>query len=115
MMLPIISVAGNGLLQQERTLSLIFGFLIQLSSQKFDNDGQFIKKYVPELKQSATKVYSSTKSNERSLTNAISCTFGENYPKPIVDYASSKNKHCFYMKRAKEIHQEMNNQGFNKQ
>ena len=37
---------------------------------------------------------------------------GENYPKPIVDYASSKNKHCFYMKRAKEIHQEMNNPRF---
>lgn len=90
MMLPIISVAGNGLLQQERTLSRIFDFNPIIQSKKFDNDGQFIKKYVPELKQVPQKYIHQPNLMNEALQTQYHVHLGENYPKPIVDYASSK-------------------------
>lgn len=112
MMLPIILVAGNGLPRQERTLSRIFGFLIQLSSQKFDNDYQFIKKYVPELKQVPQKYIHQPNLMNEALQTQYHVHLGENYPKPIVDYASSKKQTLFLYEASKEIHQEMNNPTF---
>ena len=73
----------NGSLRQERTLSRIFGFLIQLSSQKFDNDGQFIKKYVPELKQVPQKYIHQPNLMNEALQTQYHVHLGENYPNPL--------------------------------
>ena len=88
----------------------IFNPIIQ--SKKFDNDGQFIKKYVPELKQVPQKYIHQPNLMNEALQTQYHVHLGENYPKPIVDYASSKKQTLFLYEASKEIHQEMNNPRF---
>lgn len=88
----------------------IFNPIIQ--SKKFDNDGQFIKKYVPELKQVPQKYIHQPNLMNEALQTQYHVHLGENYPKPIVDYASSKKQTLFLYEASKEIHQEMNNPTF---
>lgn len=87
----------------------IFNPIIQ--SKKFDNDGQFIK-YVPELKQVPQKYIHQPNLMNEALQTQSHVHLGENYPKPIVDYASSKKQTLFLYEASKEIHQEMNNPRF---
>ena len=61
------------------------------------------QKYVPELKQVPQKYIHQPNLMNEALQTQYHVHLGENYPKPIVDYASSKNKHYFYMKRAKKF------------
>jgi deoxyribodipyrimidine photo-lyase len=52
-----------------------------LQSEKFDKDGEFIKKFVPELSSLDSKSI-----HKPSIQQCIDC----NYPKPIIDYKSAR-------------------------
>ncbi|TDR16869.1 cryptochrome/photolyase family protein [Marinicella litoralis] len=52
-------------------------------SKKFDPDGSYIKKYVPELRDVGVKEIHDPKSNTRSLAM---------YPQPVIDYKSARQQ-----------------------
>ncbi len=59
---------------------------------KFDPDGNYTKKYVPELRNLDIKyLFNPWEADFDKLQNA-GITLGKNYPKPIVDLKSSRNK-----------------------
>ena len=59
---------------------------------KFDPDGDYTKKYVPELRNLDIKyLFNPWEADFETLENA-GITLGKNYPKPIVDLKSSRNK-----------------------
>jgi deoxyribodipyrimidine photo-lyase len=61
-------------------------------SEKFDKDGDYIRLFVPELKNLPNKyLYKPWMAPEHILKSA-GIVLGENYPNPIVDLATSRNK-----------------------
>lgn len=59
--------------------------------QKFDPDGVYIKKYVPELKDLTNKyLYSPWEAPDKVLQEA-GVVLGKNYPKPIIDLKLSRD------------------------
>jgi deoxyribodipyrimidine photo-lyase len=58
----------------------IFNPLLQ--SQKFDSDGKFIKKYVPEL----------SEFDKKNIHEPHTKFTPKNYPKPIIDHAIQRQK-----------------------
>jgi deoxyribodipyrimidine photo-lyase len=58
--------------------------------EKFDADGQYTKKFVPELAQLPTKyLFQPWTASEKILNNA-GVMLGSNYPNPIVDFKQSR-------------------------
>ena len=68
----------------------IFNPVIQ--GEKFDSDGYYTRKYVPELKNLPNKyLFKPWKASDKILKDA-GVILGVNYPKPIVDLTISRNK-----------------------
>ncbi len=63
-----------------------------LQGQKFDPKGEYVKKYIPELKNVTNKFIHNPW--EMSEENQISCGFriGKDYPNPIVDLKETRNR-----------------------
>lgn len=62
-----------------------------LQSEKFDPDGDYIKKYVPELRDLSSKQIHEPWSDENSNPlNAKAANALKNYPQPIVDHQTQK-------------------------
>lgn len=61
-------------------------------AQKFDPDGKYIKKFIPELAQLPTKYLFEPWKAPSFVLNSARVTLGENYPKPIVDLAISHKR-----------------------
>ncbi len=59
-------------------------------SQKFDPDGVYIKKYIPELKNLPNKYLFSPWTAPIEILSAFGVTLGEDYPCPIVDLKESR-------------------------
>jgi deoxyribodipyrimidine photo-lyase len=60
--------------------------------EKFDPDGQYIKEFIPELKDLPIKyLYSPWEAPKEILDNA-NITLGEDYPFPIVNLKASREK-----------------------
>lgn len=58
--------------------------------KKFDAEGEYVKRFVPELKQLPKKyIHEPWKASESDLS-ACGITLGVNYPKPIVDLSTSR-------------------------
>ncbi len=61
-------------------------------SKKFDPDGEYIRKYVPELKNIPNKyIHLPNELDENSL-NEYGVKLGSNYPYPIVDLSATRNR-----------------------
>jgi len=66
-----------------------------LQSQKFDPEGQFIRKYVPELKNLPAKyIHNPYEFYKKSpfVLQEHGVYLGENYPFPIVDHKTQREK-----------------------
>jgi len=61
-----------------------------LQSEKFDNDGNFIRKFVPEL--SRLKNVFAPWQQDRLTLKMAGIELGKNYPQPIVDLESSRKQ-----------------------
>ena len=62
-----------------------------LQGEKFDKDGIYTKKWVPELKNMPTKFLYKPWELETKYQEQIKVVVGVNYPKPIVDHAKARN------------------------
>lgn len=61
-----------------------------LQSQKFDPEGEYIRRYIPELsKLSNRNIHTPWLADERELAKA-EVTLGETYPQPIVDHNQAR-------------------------
>ena len=64
----------------------------QLQGEKFDPDGTYVRRWVPELKQMPTKlIHRPWQATPIELTGA-GITLGKTYPHPIVDHASGRER-----------------------
>ena len=62
-----------------------------LQGEKFDKDGIYTKKWVPELKNMPNKFLYKPWELETKYQDQIKVVIGVNYPKPIVDHAKARN------------------------
>ena len=58
--------------------------------KKFDPEGQYIRRFVPELKTIPLKYLFSPWEAPKSILDPLGIRLGENYPKPIVDLKQSR-------------------------
>ena len=61
-------------------------------SQKFDENADYIKRYVPELKHLPTKLIFSPFEYDNSTLKDYGVILGKNYPYPIINYSESRKK-----------------------
>ncbi len=60
--------------------------------EKFDPDGEYIRQYIPELKELPNKHLYSPWEAPKEVLDKANVVIGKNYPKPIVDLKASKEK-----------------------
>lgn len=60
-------------------------------SEKFDKEGEYIKKWCPELKGFNRKLIHQPEKADMIQQMEAKCTIGKNYPFPIIDYKESRN------------------------
>ncbi|MGZ3252909.1 MAG: cryptochrome/photolyase family protein, partial [Burkholderiaceae bacterium] len=59
-------------------------------SERFDQNGKFIRRYLPQLNGLSDKDIHAPWSAKQSELQAAKITLGENYPMPIVDHAAAR-------------------------
>jgi len=81
-------VAGTG--SDAAPFFRIFNPMTQ--AQKFDNEGIYIRKYVPEIAKLPNKfIFSPWLADKQTLKDS-NVELGNNYPFPIIDYTASRNR-----------------------
>jgi deoxyribodipyrimidine photo-lyase len=68
----------------------IFNPVIQ--GEKFDSNGDYTRKYVPELKNLPNKYLFKPWEAPKKILKDAGVTLGQNYPKPIIDLAISRSR-----------------------
>jgi deoxyribodipyrimidine photo-lyase len=63
-----------------------------LQSERFDADGAFIREWIPELKDLPAKYIHAPATASSFDLSAAGVSLGENYPRPIVDHATQKER-----------------------
>lgn len=81
-------VAGSG--ADASPYYRIFNPIIQ--GKKFDTDGEYVKKYIPELKNLDSKYIHAPWETPEAVLKSISLEFGRDYPKPIVVHSFARNR-----------------------
>ncbi|MEP2980786.1 MAG: deoxyribodipyrimidine photo-lyase [Lentilitoribacter sp.] len=81
-------VAGSG--ADASPYYRIFNPIIQ--GKKFDADGEYVKKYIPELKNLDPKYIHAPWETPEAVLKSISLEFGRDYPKPIVEHSFARNR-----------------------
>ncbi len=67
-------------------------FSPMLQGQKFDPQGDYVRRYVPELAKLPAKHIHAPWAAPAAVLTAASVRLGETYPKPIVDHALSRDR-----------------------
>ncbi|MGO7089375.1 deoxyribodipyrimidine photo-lyase [Rhizobium leguminosarum] len=63
-----------------------------LQGEKFDPDGNYVRSYVPELRELGAKYIHRPFEAPRSMLDEAGIALGQTYPKPIVDHALARNR-----------------------
>jgi len=71
--------------------------------EKFDPDGEYIRKYIPELKDLPSKFLYSPWETPKEILAEANIVLGNNYPKPIVNLKASREKALNAFKSLKKI------------
>ena len=71
-------------------------------SQRFDPDGKFIRRYLPELRDVTDKFLHSPWSMPLAEQRAARCMVGTDYPAPIVDHAAARDITLAMFKAARQ-------------
>jgi deoxyribodipyrimidine photo-lyase len=70
-------------------------------SERFDPQGKFIRRYLPELANVPDKFIHSPWKMKTTEQTAAGCTIGHDYPAPIVDHAAAREKTLLRFKAIK--------------
>jgi len=63
-----------------------------LQSERFDPEGAFIRRWVPELARVPNEYIHAPQRMPPSLQEAVGCVIGKDYPAPIVDHSAQKEE-----------------------
>jgi deoxyribodipyrimidine photo-lyase len=63
-----------------------------LQGEKFDPNGDYVRRYVPELAQMPAKFIHQPAAAPPAVRLAAGVRLGENYPEPIVDHAMARDR-----------------------
>ena len=63
-----------------------------LQGEKFDKEGEYVKKYCPELTKVPKKFIHKPWDAPKDILKAVNVTLGEDYPQPIVDLKESRER-----------------------
>ncbi|MCB0164948.1 MAG: deoxyribodipyrimidine photo-lyase [Anaerolineae bacterium] len=63
-----------------------------LQGQKFDPDGEYVRRWVPELAQVPAKFSHTPWQMARQLQQKVNCLIGQDYPSPIVDHKAARQR-----------------------
>jgi deoxyribodipyrimidine photo-lyase len=74
-----------------------------LQSQKFDPDGEYIRRWLPELKQVGNAFIHTPWRMPVDIQDHYHCRIGKEYPAPIVDHAKAKRETFVIYRSAKAI------------
>jgi len=74
-----------------------------LQSKKFDTEGSYIKKYVPELKDVDAKYFHEPWEYENELKAKNNITLGKDYPLPVVNHFEIKERVISEFKRVQSL------------
>jgi cryptochrome len=70
------------------------------SALNVQQDGAFIRRFVPELKDMDTKYIFQPWTAPMDVQKKAKCIIGKDYPKPIIDHASARKKNLDNFKKA---------------
>ena len=77
-----------------------------LQGKKFDPQGRFIKKWLPELSAVPTKYIHSPWKMPAAVQESSECIIGQDYPQPIVDHAFARDRILEIYKTARQTGRE---------
>ncbi len=63
-----------------------------LQGQKFDSEGDYVKKYIPELRNVPNKYIHNPWEMSEENQKTFGCIIGKNYPTPIIDLKETRNR-----------------------
>lgn len=78
--------------------------------KQYDKEGEYIKKYVPVLKDMPSKYIYEPWTAPQQVQKTANCIIGVDYPKPIVDHAVIHKENMAKMKQAYDRNKTMANQ-----
>lgn len=61
-----------------------------LQQQKFDPEGEYVRRYLPQLKRVPTKYLGEPWKMSKDEQKEFNCVLGESYPEPIVDHKEAR-------------------------
>ncbi len=76
--------------------------------KQYDKNGDYIRKYVPELEKMPAKYIFEPWTAPISVQKQAGCVIGVDYPKPIVDHGTIHKTNMARMKKAYELNKAMN-------
>ena len=71
-------------------------------ARRLDPDGQYIKRYVPELRNLPKKYIHQPWMTPKAIQEENECIIGQHYPSPIIDLAQMSQINCDRMKKIRE-------------
>lgn len=74
----------------------------RLQSERYDPDGAYIRKFVPELKNVPAKFIHAPHEMPPALQKEAGCVIGKHYPAPIVDHAAASAEYRRYYAAVKQ-------------
>jgi deoxyribodipyrimidine photo-lyase len=90
-------VAGSGV--DASPYYRIFNPILQ--GKKFDPDGQYVKQWVPELKQLSNKYLHQPWQASSKILKIAGINLGKDYPKPVVEHDFARNRALQYYRKLK--------------